>query len=89
MRIILLVEVGVAAADVPDVALEVLHVDGVEADDGGKEADVLLCKAVAEVVWTAGLSEVCFGAVQRFEELGDGLLIGFLGAAWMLVYTGH
>jgi hypothetical protein len=43
------VEVGVAAADVADVALEVLHVDGVEADDGRVEAHVLLCQAVAEV----------------------------------------
>ena len=44
-----LVEVGVAAADVADVALEVLHVDGVEADDGRVEAHILLCQAVAEV----------------------------------------
>jgi hypothetical protein len=37
------VKVGVSAADVPDVALEVLDVDCVEADDGRVEADVLLC----------------------------------------------
>jgi hypothetical protein len=35
-----LVQAGVAAADVADVALEVLHVDGVEADYGD-EAVVL------------------------------------------------
>ena len=63
LRIILLVEVGIAAADVPDVALEVLHVDGVEADDCGEEADVLLCEAVAEVERTAGLGEVCFRTI--------------------------
>lgn len=79
LRVVLLVEVGVAAADVPDVALEVLYVDGVEADDGCEEADVLLCEAITEVVRTAGLGEVFFCAIQRFEELGDGLLVGFLG----------
>ena len=59
----LLVEIGVAAADVTDVALEVLHVDGVEADDCGEEADVLLCEAIAEVERTAGLGEVCFRTI--------------------------
>jgi hypothetical protein len=52
------VEVRVSAADVTEVALEVLNVDGVEADDGCEEADVLLCQAVAEVEWAAGLCEV-------------------------------
>jgi hypothetical protein len=52
------VKVWVSAADVTEVALEVLDVDGVEADDGCEEADVLLCQAVAEVEWAAGLCEV-------------------------------
>jgi len=43
------VEVGVSAADVADVALEVLDVDCVEADDGRVQAHVLLGQAVAEV----------------------------------------
>lgn len=78
-------KVRVAAANVANVALEVLHVDGVEANDCGEEADVLLCEAVAEVEWTAGLGEVFFGTIQGFEELRDGLLVGFLGAVRMLV----
>jgi hypothetical protein len=82
---ILLVKVGVTAANIADVALEVLHVDGVEADDCGEKADVLLCEAVAEVVGTAGIGEVFFRTVQGLEELGDGLLVGFLGATQMLV----
>lgn len=73
-------EVWVAAADVADVALEVLDVDCVKADDGGVEADVLLCQAVTEVERTAGFCEVCFGTVQRLEELGNSLLIRFLGS---------
>jgi hypothetical protein len=81
----LLVEVGVAAADVTEVALEVLYVDGVEADDGGEEADVLLCDVVAEVEGTAGRGEICFRAVKGLEELRDGFLVCLLGAAGMLV----
>jgi hypothetical protein len=50
---ILLVEVGVSAANVTEIALEVLHVDSVEADDCCEEADVLLCDAIAEVEGTA------------------------------------
>jgi hypothetical protein len=38
-----LVKIGVSAADVPNVALEVLHVDCVEADDGRVQTHVLLC----------------------------------------------
>lgn len=44
-------KVRVSAADVTEVALEVLDVDCVEADDGCVEADVLFGQAVAEVVW--------------------------------------
>lgn len=85
LRIILLVEVGVAAADVPDVALEVLHVNGIEADDCGEEADVLLCEAVAEVERTAGLDEVCLRTIQGLEKLDDSLFICLLGTAGMSV----
>ena len=56
-------KVGVTAADVANVALEVLYIDCVKADDGREEANVLLCEAVAEVEWAAGLYEVCFGTV--------------------------
>ena len=78
-------EVWVSAANIAEVALEVLHVDGVEADNCGKEADVLLCEAITEVERTAGLGEVFFRTIQGFEKLGDGLLIGFLGTGGMLV----
>lgn len=77
-------EVRVTAANIADVALEVLHVNGVEANNRCKEADVLLCEAVAEVVRTAGLGEVFLRTIQGLEELGDSLLIGFLGADGML-----
>ena len=80
-------EVWVAAANVADVALEVLHVDGVEADDGCVEANVLLSETVAEVVGTAGLGEVLLRTIEGFEKLGDGLLVGFLGTVGWHVST--
>jgi hypothetical protein len=89
LQIVLLVEIGVSTADIADVALEVLHVNGVEAENCGEEADVLLCEAVAEVEGAARLGEVFFRTIQRFEELGDSLLVGFLGAARMLVQTSY
>jgi hypothetical protein len=87
LEFVLLVEVRVAAADIANVALEVLHVNGIEADDCCEQTDVLLCQAIAEVEWTAGLGEVFFRTIQRFKQLGDGLLVGFLGAVRMLVHT--
>lgn len=63
LRLILLVEVWISAANIAEVALEVLHVDCVEADDGRVEADVLLCQAVAEVERPGGFGEICFSAI--------------------------
>jgi len=83
------VKVRVSAANIADVALEVLHIDGVEADDCCEKTDILLCEAVAEVVRTAGLGEVLFRTIQGLEELGDSLLVGFLGTCSMLVKTGN
>ena len=80
-------EVWVAATNVTEVALEVLHIDSVEANDCCVETHVLLCEAVAKVERTARLGKVCFGTVQGFEELGDSLLVGFLGAVKVLVHT--
>lgn len=74
-----LVQIGISAANISDVALEVLDVDGVEADDGRIEADVGLGDLVAEVERSRRFSEVGFGAVERFEELLDILLVRFLG----------
>jgi hypothetical protein len=79
------VKVWVSATDITDVALEVLNVDGVEADDGCEEADVLLCQAVAEVEWAAGFCEICFCAVEGGEERCDGFFVRFLGSRLWLV----
>jgi hypothetical protein len=34
------VKVGISGPNIADVALEVLNVDGIEADDGGEETDI-------------------------------------------------
>ena len=40
----------ITRADIADVALEMLHVDGVEADDGDVQADISFGKTVAVIV---------------------------------------
>ena len=71
---------GIAAPDVADVALEVLDVDRVEADDGGVEPDVGFGDVCAEVVWACGAGEVCFRLIEVFEERPDVVFVGFLRA---------
>lgn len=50
------VQVGVAGADIADIALEVLDIDGVEADYGRVEPDIGFGDGRAEVVGTFGVS---------------------------------
>lgn len=73
-----LVKGRVSAANVSDVALEVLDVDGIEADDGRVEADVCFGDTVAIVVWTGRLGEVLFSSVERGEECCYGFDVGVL-----------
>ena len=74
----------VAATDIADVAFEMLHVDGVEADDGGVEADIGFGDGGAEVIRSfcvvVLLGEVGFGAVEGGEEGLDGGFVGGLGS---------
>lgn len=71
-------EVGISAADIAEVALEVLNVDCVEADDGREQTHVGLGKTVAEVERSRRLCEVCFCAVERFEELSYSFFVCLL-----------
>ena len=70
----------IPGANIAQVALEMLHVHGVEADDRRVESDVCLCDLGAEIVGLFALgvvgSEVFFCAVQRAEEGGDGVFVG-------------
>lgn len=68
----------VARANVTQVALEVLDIDRIEADDGGEEADVGLGDVFAKVVGAGRGGEVGFSAVEGGEELLDVAFVGFL-----------
>ncbi len=74
-----LVQRRISRSDVSNVALEMLYVHGIEADDGGVEAHVCFGDVLAVVVGSGVLGEVCFGAVEGGEEGGDGLFVGVLG----------
>lgn len=64
------VEVGVARADIADVALEVLNVDWVKADDGYVESDISLSETGAVIIWSLGLhrGKMSLGAVEGAEQ---------------------
>ena len=45
-------EMGVSGSNVPNVAFEMLDVDGIETDDGREEPDIGLSHSIAEQKWT-------------------------------------
>ena len=59
-----LMQIRVSRADIPDVGLEMLDVDGVEADYGRVESDVCFGYVGAVVVGAGGFGEVGFGEVE-------------------------
>jgi len=75
-----LVQIGVPAADIADVAFEMLDVDWVEADDGGVESDVGFGDGGAVVVGRRVVGEVGFSAIEGFEKGVDILFVGCLRA---------
>ena len=83
-----LVQRRVPGANVPDVALEMLHVHGVEADDGRVQADVGFGDGRTEVKGVGVLGEMGFRAVEGFEECFDGSLVRFLGTGSAVSFDG-
>lgn len=76
-----LVDVGVLVADHPDVALEVLHVDGVEPDDGGEQPHVGFSESVtSKVLLPVGVAiiENGFNPVQVLKHIGTLLVVHLL-----------
>ena len=69
----------VPGPDVPDVALEMLHVHGIEAHDGGVQSDVGFGDVGPEIIGRGVLGQVLFCAVEGGEERCDGFLVGVLG----------
>ena len=67
-----LVQGWVPRPDIPNVALEVLHVHRIEPDNRGEEPHIRLGDLVAEVVGLCRFLQVGFGAVEGGEEGSDG-----------------
>ena len=74
-----LVQRRVSRTNVANVALEVLHIHRVEADDRRVQSDIGFRDVRAVVVWSFGRGKVRLRAVEGFEELGNGGLVGILG----------
>ena len=73
-----LVQCRIAAADIADIALEVLNIHGIEADDRRVESNIGF-RDVGAVVEGGGVGgEVGFDAVEGFEEGLDGVFVSFL-----------
>ena len=68
----------IARSDITNVALEMLHIDGVEANDGSVKANVCFGDVGTEVVRSGILGQVGFGTVEGGEKGLDGLFICFL-----------
>ena len=75
---------GEAASNVGNVALEVLHIDRIEADNSCVEAHVSFRYLVAVVVRTCMFGKVRFGFGEMLEEGMDAFFVGFLGSGRML-----
>ena len=75
-----LMQSRITRSDITDVALEMLHIDGVEANDGCVEANVCFGDVGTEIVGSSVFGKVSFGAVERAEEGFDGFFISFLGS---------
>ena len=74
------VKCRISTADVANVALEVLNVDGVEANDSGVESDVGFGDVSAVIERRCVGSKMGFGTVESSEEGMDGFFVGFLRA---------
>lgn len=75
-----LVEGRVTRPDVADIALEMLHIDNVEAYDRREEPDIGLGDIFAVIERSRPSCKMRLRAVERFEECGDGFLVSFLGS---------
>ena len=58
----------IAAPDIPDITLEVLHIHGIEPDYRRIQADVGLGDVIAEIIGLGVLGQVFFDAIEGAEE---------------------
>ena len=54
----------ITRSNITDVALKMLHIDWIEANDGGIEANICFSEVSTEIVWSSVLGKVSFGAVK-------------------------
>lgn len=70
-----------ARADITQIALKVLHIDRVETNDSGEQSNISFGDLITEEIGLRGsllLDKVSLNLVERGEEGGDGLFVGFL-----------
>lgn len=70
----------ITTADIADVALEMLNIDGIESNDGGEQTHVGFRQLITKVVWSAIFGKLGFRPIERLEQSRDILLICFLRA---------
>lgn len=69
----------IAASDIPDITLEVLHIHWIEPDYRRIQADVGFGDVFAEIKGLGVLGQVFFDAIEGAEEGLDGFFVGGLG----------
>lgn len=68
----------IAGSDVADVALEVLHIDWVEANNSGVKAYISFSDVLTEIVWIGMRGQVGFSTVKGGKQGLNSLLVSFL-----------
>lgn len=76
--------VRIPRANITDVALEMLNVDGIETNDGGIEAYIHFCEVFSKIELRCLFSKMSFDVVEGAEQALDCILIGFLCSGILL-----
>ena len=70
----------ISRPDVTDVRLEMLNIDGIEADDCRIKSHIALCDLLAPIEWSLRGRQVLFDFVKRIEQWLDCLFICLLSS---------
>ena len=76
-----LMQCRITRSDITNIALEMLHINWIEANDSSIKANVRFSDIGTKIVWSSMFSEMSFGAVESNEKGFHGLLISFLGSS--------
>lgn len=72
----------VSMPNIPDITLEVLDVNGVETNNGWKEADINLCKLCTKNIWSTRVLEYLLNAVEGAEKSFQMIFVYFLNSVY-------